>query len=471
MNDKNDDVMTDESSWPEDSVTVGGDGSWRDVELLRESERGTSAVYRAMRYGKWHVLKALKADYRTNPIALAQQRKEFEIGYNISHPAIAAVTGLEQVPGLGQCIVQEWVDGTTLREAMRRDDFGPSQAHDIMGQLLDALEYLHNRQVVHRDLKPSNIMVTASGNRVKLIDFGVSDTASHAILKGPAGTRRYAAPELIAGEQVDSRADLYSLGVIAGEMSDALPHRDRRLSRLAKACCKPHPGERPATAAQARDIFNRSSRRWVWVAAAIAVLIAALAIMGHLTNGTTSPPHIDTTAATATRPHTPAGDSTAAEQASQTIETSTTSDKAIGTPAPPTVAPPNIAPPEEENKQPGDAAPSLHAALRQEVLALAQTEARKLVAERHDKLNEIAHTLAMSAKLTGCKNIINGIERQVEKNIISHYSGDAQLSHFLTLPQGEALLMEARTESRKVAKAISSEQFPELAPIFGDMKR
>ena len=340
-----------------------------------------------------------------------------------------------------------------------------------MGQLLDALEYLHNRQVMHRDLKPSNIMVTASGNRVKLIDFGVSDTASHAILKGPAGTRRYAAPELIAGEQVDSRADLYSLGMIAGEMSDALPHRDRRLSRLAKACCKPHPGERPATAAQARDIFNRSSRRWVWVAAAIAVLIAALAIMGYLTRGTTSPAHIDTTATTATRPHTPAGDSTAAEQASQTIETSTTSDKAIGTPAPLPVAPPTVAPHEEENKQPGDAAPSLLAAYRQEVLSLAQADARKLVAERHDKLNEIAHTFAMSAKLTGCKTIINGIEQQVEKNIISHYSGDAQLSHFLTLPQGEALLMEARTESRKVAKAIASEQFPELAPIFGDMKR
>ena len=85
-----------ESSWPEDeSAATAASGQWRDVELLRESERGTSAVYRAMRYGKWHVLKALKADYRTNPIAMAQQRKEFEIGYNISHPAIAAVTGLE----------------------------------------------------------------------------------------------------------------------------------------------------------------------------------------------------------------------------------------------------------------------------------------------------------------------------------------------------------------------------------------
>ena len=95
-----------ESSWPEDeSAATAAGGQWRDVELLRESEHGTSAVYRAMRYGKWHVLKALKADYRTNPIALAQQRKEFEIGYTLSHPGIVAVMGLEEVPSLGKCIV------------------------------------------------------------------------------------------------------------------------------------------------------------------------------------------------------------------------------------------------------------------------------------------------------------------------------------------------------------------------------
>ena len=193
---------------------MASEDRWQDVELLRESESGFSAVYRARRHGKWHVLKAIKAEYGDNPIALAQQRKEFDIGYRLSHPGIAAVIGIEDVEGLGMCIVQEWVDGSTLREVMERGDLDRDQAHHITAQLLDALEYIHNRQVVHRDLKPSNIMIAADGNRVKLIDFGVSDTAAHAILKGPAGTRRYAAPELLGGEKIDSRSDLYSLGVI-----------------------------------------------------------------------------------------------------------------------------------------------------------------------------------------------------------------------------------------------------------------
>ena len=86
---------------------MASDGSWQDIKLLRESDSGFSAIYRGRRHGKWHVLKAIKAEYRDNPIALAQQRKEFDIGYRLSHPGIAAVIGIEDVEGLGMCIVQE----------------------------------------------------------------------------------------------------------------------------------------------------------------------------------------------------------------------------------------------------------------------------------------------------------------------------------------------------------------------------
>lgn len=465
MNDKNDDVMTDESSWPEDSVTVGGDGSWRDVELLRESERGTSAVYRAMRYGKWHVLKALKADYRTNPIALAQQRKEFEIGYSISHPTIAAVTGLEQVPGLGQCIVQEWVDGTTLREAMRRDDFGPSQAHDIMGQLLDALEYLHNRQVVHRDLKPSNIMVTASGNRVKLIDFGVSDTASHAILKGPAGTRRYAAPELIAGEQVDSRADLYSLGVIAGEMSDALPHRDRRLDRLAKACLKESPDERPANAQAARAILNHHNRRWMWIATVIALICAFIAVFMMLKNNgkkapvTQSP---DTTAITLPEEKI---DTAIPTTTNETIQTTSLPEQDAASDSQPTVT-----------EKPQAPSTSLDTSFKEDILDFARSEAQSLVTSQHNKLAEIDSTYVNMgpSKIMACKRFIINIENQVKAQVITIYSNDlkrnAVMREYLETDEGRQLLEQARMEARKVATTTASKLSPNLAPIFTDMK-
>ncbi len=456
-----------ESSWPEDeSAATAASGQWRDVELLRESERGTSAVYRAMRYGKWHVLKALKADYRTNPIAMAQQRKEFEIGYNISHPTIAAVTGLEQVPGLGQCIVQEWVDGTTLREAMRRDDFGPSQAHDIMGQLLDALEYLHNRQVVHRDLKPSNIMLTASGNRVKLIDFGVSDTTSHAILKGPAGTRRYAAPELIAGEQIDNRTDLYSLGVIASEINDALPHSDRRLDRLAKACLKESPDERPANAQAARAILNHHNRRWMWIAATIALICSFIAVFMVLENKGKKPlitQYPDTTAVTLPEEKI---DTAIPTTTNETIQTTSLPEQDAASDSQPTVTETHQAP----------STPLDNTSFKEDVLDFARNEAKSLVTAQSNKLTEIDSTYVIMgpSKIMACTRFIINIENQVKAQIITIYSNDlkrnAAMREYLETDEGRQLLEQARMEARKVATTTASHLSPNLAPIFTDMK-
>ena len=456
-----------ESSWPEDeSAATAASGQWRDVELLRESERGTSAVYRAMRYGKWHVLKALKADYRTNPIAMAQQRKEFEIGYNISHPAIAAVTGLEQVPGLGQCIVQEWVDGTTLREAMRRDDFGPSQAHDIMGQLLDALEYLHNRQVVHRDLKPSNIMLTASGNRVKLIDFGVSDTTSHAILKGPAGTRRYAAPELIAGEQIDNRTDLYSLGVIASEINDALPHSDRRIDRLAKACLKESPDERPANAQAARAILNHHNRRWMWIAATIALICSFIAVFMVLENKGKKPlitQYPDTTAVTLPEEKI---DTAIPTTTNETIQTTSLPEQDAASDSQPTVTETHQAP----------STPLDNTSFKEDVLDFARNEAKSLVTAQSNKLTEIDSTYVIMgpSKIMACTRFIINIENQVKAQIITIYSNDlkrnAAMREYLETDEGQQLLEQARMEARKVATTTASHLSPNLAPIFTDMK-
>ena len=66
---------------------------------------------------------------------------------------------------------------------------GAATLRRIAAELADAVAYVHLQQVVHRDLKPSNIMITHNGHYVKLIDFGLADTDSHAILKHPAYTR------------------------------------------------------------------------------------------------------------------------------------------------------------------------------------------------------------------------------------------------------------------------------------------
>ena len=81
---------------------------------------------------------------------------------------------------------------------------------------------------MHRDLKPENILVTYNGQNVKVIDFGLSDADSYNVFKAPAGTKAYASPELLAGESVDSRTDIWSLGVIINEISGYFRHTASR---------------------------------------------------------------------------------------------------------------------------------------------------------------------------------------------------------------------------------------------------
>ena len=285
-------MMTTDSGWDDNPIDIGGDGSFTDISLLGGHERGFCDLYRVRRYGKWHVLKALKPDYRDTPACQAMLRKEFDIGFHLSHPSIAATIGLEQVEGLGLCIIEEWVDGITLDQYIGNGDFDAAKARHLTAQLCEALNYIHARQIIHRDLKPSNILITADGDRVKLIDFGVSDTARHAIFKGPAGTRKYAAPEIVnGGKAADSRSDLYSLGVILDQMNSKLPQSDRRFEKAAEWCMAEDPARRPSSASEVMAVLNAkpSRKHFYLLAAALAALIAIIVWMALPTRSAKEP--------------------------------------------------------------------------------------------------------------------------------------------------------------------------------------
>ena len=250
---------------------------FRDLTPIHESEHGHSRVFRAQRMGKWHVLKCLKPQFADCPDYRALLRKEFELGYNLNHPNIVRTIGMEEVKGLGVCIVMEYVEGTTL------DDFLASHGHDaqqeeqMVGQLCGALAYIHARQMVHRDLKPSNILITDNGHNVKLIDFGLADSDSFAILKQSAGTRRYAAPEqLQPSAAVDGRADIYALGKILQQ----LPFQSPKLQRIAHRCLQT---DREKRFQKADEIIKQLDKRqliskkgWLWLLAAVAVALVAI---------------------------------------------------------------------------------------------------------------------------------------------------------------------------------------------------
>jgi serine/threonine protein kinase len=183
---------------------------------------GFNCLYKAQRYGKWFVLKGLKPEYRNQVFYLELLTKEFELGVKMEHPHIAHTFSKENDPVAGPCIVMEYVDGMTLREFLATKPSARLR-RKVVTELLEAMAYYHSLQIIHRDLKPDNILITCNGNNVKIIDFGLADSDYHGILKQPAGSNKYAAPEQVAGDvPLDLRADLYAFGIILGQI---FPHR------------------------------------------------------------------------------------------------------------------------------------------------------------------------------------------------------------------------------------------------------
>lgn len=186
--------------------------AFTDVSVIYTSEYNFLA--RAQRYGRWFMLKGMNEKGSDNTLARQMLRKEFEILIQLQHPNVVQTMGLEHVEGLGTCIVMEYVDGQPMNECVLE----PSEAIRILGEILQAVEYIHSLGIAHRDLKPHNIMLTRTGKHVKLIDFGLADTDAFAMLKQQAGTAVYMSPEQRVAAQPDPRNDIYSIGVIMSEM-------------------------------------------------------------------------------------------------------------------------------------------------------------------------------------------------------------------------------------------------------------
>lgn len=212
---------------PKPGDVVGG--KYRILRLLGEG--GMGAVFEARHeiLGANVAIKFLHPEFAQTSELIARFMQEARVAATVFSPHIARVTDVDRLPNGSAYLVMELLLGESLQQRLDRTAILPrEEAVDIILQILTGLESAHERGVIHRDLKPDNVFITmgATGMLVKLVDFGVAKLKQNGppeeTLTRPGevmGTPEYMAPEqALASDQIDARADIYSVGVMLYEM-------------------------------------------------------------------------------------------------------------------------------------------------------------------------------------------------------------------------------------------------------------
>ncbi len=301
-------------------------GNYQLVELLGSG--GMGAVFRATHklLEREVAVKLLLPEVTAYPEVVQRFFKEAKAVNQIRHPAIIEVTDFVNNDDSPPYMVMEMLRGKELVDYIR--EYAPlpvSRVREFMLPICSALTATHSIGIVHRDLKPSNIfLVEKPGGKLvpKLIDFGIAkfmtstDTLLHTRTGELIGTPEYMAPELIKGEKVDHRIDIYAVGIIMYEMLTGQPPFQGSLNKLLLShtneipappserageneipptvdnavmlCLKKNPEERIQSMGQLQEILDwvedddgtqvvvltdipqNTSTKWIWIAAVTA---------------------------------------------------------------------------------------------------------------------------------------------------------------------------------------------------------
>jgi hypothetical protein len=245
-------------------------------------------------------VKLLSPRLGVDPEARRRFAREAEAAAAVAHPGVVPIHHVGTLPRSGlSYIVMAHIDGPAVRDLFPRGGAAPESAvRRLMAEVASALAAAHARGVVHRDIKPGNVMLDPGGGRFVVVDFGISAVLSREAQADRLteegvylGTPAYMSPEQLAGDEVNGKSDVYSLGCLAYELLagslpipgatpmalaaghlhvEPVPIRSHRpelspdLSELVMRCLRKRPADRPQAdeIARALGLVPRATIEW-----------------------------------------------------------------------------------------------------------------------------------------------------------------------------------------------------------------
>ncbi|MGA3168239.1 MAG: protein kinase [Terriglobia bacterium] len=233
---------------PQDGTPLQETGTWSEGSVIRGKYRllskvgqgGMGSVYKALHlaFDELRALKVIAPELMSDELFVKRFKHEAVITRKLQHPNAVRVDDIDEAEDGRPFIVMEFIEGISLKKLIR--DEGPLQVERVcalMKQAAAALDAAHRLGMVHRDIKPDNIALvnTPEGEMVKVLDFGIAKLkearmggeAAGMTLTGTGvviGTPQYMSPEQAMGkrgDELDGRADLYSLGIVMYQMLTA----------------------------------------------------------------------------------------------------------------------------------------------------------------------------------------------------------------------------------------------------------